>query len=466
MLFAPLSRPRRAATACVPLVSLLLLVMAALAPSPAVAQDVAGIYVTNQGNFSDGNGSVSFYDPDSRESRVVLDDLGSILQSLTVIDDRVYVLANTGGRVEVLDAATQQRVAQITGVVGPRYLAEVTGNKAYVTSQRFGAPSLVTVIDLTTNTVSGTVEVGGTPEGVVAIGTRAYVAKGGFGADSTVAVLDVSTDAVVDTLQVGCDGPRSLAVSPLDDLVVFCTGRTVYNDDFTEVLERTNGEIVVWDLSADTARARLPLDVQLGTAGPGQNVDYVVTREEAYLASSDAGRIYRYDDETNAVEVFLEADGADQIGAVAYDGLSEQVFVAWVPSFTAAGYVTVHTLDGTEVGRFDVGIAPAHIAGRTVLMPLAAGPEVALPAQAMLHPNYPNPFNPVTLLPVTLARPSAVTLTIHDALGRRVATLADGTLPAGEHRFRWEAAGLPSGPYLARLDAAGAVTTQRLVLLK
>lgn len=54
-----------------------------------------------------------------------------------------------------------------------------------------------------------------------------------------------------------------------------------------------------------------------------------------------------------------------------------------------------------------------------------------------------------------LERPGPVECTIHDLLGRQVAVLARGPQAAGQHRVRWDAAGVPAGVYFARLHAGG-----------
>ena len=54
-------------------------------------------------------------------------------------------------------------------------------------------------------------------------------------------------------------------------------------------------------------------------------------------------------------------------------------------------------------------------------------------ADLALGAAYPNPFNPQTQIPVTLARDGFVRLEVFDAAGRRVRTLHHGHLAAGQH---------------------------------
>jgi hypothetical protein len=91
--------------------------------------------------------------------------------------------------------------------------------------------------------------------------------------------------------------------------------------------------------------------------------------------------------------------------------------------------------------------------------------------QPALLASYPNPFNPSTLLAYRLPAPCALRLTVHDAQGRLLRCLAEGRQEAGEHSVAWDGRDergrpLPSGVYFARLEAAGEIRGQRLILLK
>ena len=89
-----------------------------------------------------------------------------------------------------------------------------------------------------------------------------------------------------------------------------------------------------------------------------------------------------------------------------------------------------------------------------------------LPAVPTLGENYPDPFTAVTHIPFALSRPAFVTLTIHDLLGRRVATLVAEQRPAGRYEVAWDGAGAASGVYFYRLAAGGRVTTRKMVLVR
>ncbi len=96
-----------------------------------------------------------------------------------------------------------------------------------------------------------------------------------------------------------------------------------------------------------------------------------------------------------------------------------------------------------------------------------------VPARIALLGNYPNPFNPSTTLRFALPQAGEVTLQVFDLLGRRVATMALGARAAGLNEARFDAAGLPSGLYVYRLEVKDLLTgalrsdaAGRMVLVK
>jgi hypothetical protein len=79
-----------------------------------------------------------------------------------------------------------------------------------------------------------------------------------------------------------------------------------------------------------------------------------------------------------------------------------------------------------------------------------------LPGTFGLDQNFPNPFNPSTMITFHVPAAATVRLTVFDVLGREVATLVNDDRAAGIHRIAWNAAGLASGVYFYRLDARSA----------
>jgi hypothetical protein len=116
------------------------------------------------------------------------------------------------------------------------------------------------------------------------------------------------------------------------------------------------------------------------------------------------------------------------------------------------------------------GVAP-QIGCYGVGCTLSDVPEDDGPRRVALLQNTPNPFNPTTTIRFALPEESDVTLAVYDIAGRQVATLVDGSRPAGRHSVVWDGrneAGRPvaSGVYFYRLTSNGRETERKALLLK
>jgi hypothetical protein len=97
--------------------------------------------------------------------------------------------------------------------------------------------------------------------------------------------------------------------------------------------------------------------------------------------------------------------------------------------------------------------------------------EGSLPKEFTLHSNYPNPFNPSTVISYDLSRETAVKLNVYDMKGRRINALVNQVQNAGRHHVRWNAKdargnGISAGVYLYRLEAGGKVFTEKMIFMK
>ncbi|MCB1151488.1 hypothetical protein KDK88_08045, partial [bacterium] len=90
---------------------------------------------------------------------------------------------------------------------------------------------------------------------------------------------------------------------------------------------------------------------------------------------------------------------------------------------------------------------------------------------ALLSQNFPNPFNPSTRIDFSLERDTRVDLAVFDLAGRRVASLSQGVLSAGEHHVIWDGrtdlgGSAPAGQYRYVLATPTVRTSRSMILLK
>ena len=93
------------------------------------------------------------------------------------------------------------------------------------------------------------------------------------------------------------------------------------------------------------------------------------------------------------------------------------------------------------------------------------------PAEALLNPNYPNPFNRGTTISYTLAQECQVRLAVFDLAGQLIRVLRSGTMAAGPHQVHWDGTSdsgeaASSGCYVYGLRSGSTRTTRKMVLVR
>jgi len=92
--------------------------------------------------------------------------------------------------------------------------------------------------------------------------------------------------------------------------------------------------------------------------------------------------------------------------------------------------------------------------------------SVQLPQVFKLGDPYPNPFNPVTQLEITLPVNGDLKVAVYNTLGQQVSLLADGYFAKNTYSFTWEAGDFSSGVYIVRAEANGMNISKKLMLIK
>lgn len=189
-----------------------------------------GVFIINEGNFMGGNGSLSFYSYDSLK---IYNDLflnangrplGDVPNSIAISGERIYIVVNNSGKIEVVDRNTMESVKTITGLSAPRHISIISNSKAYVSSMYSDSLS---VIDLTNNTVSGYINIRRTSEAITVLRNRAFIANWIGGRE--IMVINTDIDKVVDSVEVAVE-PESMVIDKDKALWVLCNGGWMRNN--------------------------------------------------------------------------------------------------------------------------------------------------------------------------------------------------------------------------------------------
>jgi photosystem II stability/assembly factor-like uncharacterized protein len=114
-----------------------------------------------------------------------------------------------------------------------------------------------------------------------------------------------------------------------------------------------------------------------------------------------------------------------------------------------------------------------HFSDTVTTEPVTSASPPLQPLSYLLEQNFPNPFNPLTVIKYTVAGfrgqglgVSDVSLVVYDVLGRKVVVLVNERKAAGIYQVTFDGSGLASGVYFYRLTAGNFVDTKKLLLLR
>jgi hypothetical protein len=302
-----------------------------------------GVFVLNEGNFQGGNASLSFFNKytDMMSNGVFQSvnniPLGDVAQSMEIRNGKGYIVVNNSGKIEVVNLTDLSSGGTISGLTSPRYITFVSDTKAYVSDLFSGS---VSILNLSTNTVDGSVSIAGQTEQMVVANSQLFIAGSGA---NYVYKLNPDTDALTDSVNVGV-GPSNLAVDRNNKIWVLTNGGFG-----TEVpkLVRINPADMSIELTLDfPSTNNYPGNLEI--SGDGNTLYYV------------DGQVYQMDISATALPsapfaaVFAYKCGVDPVEDV--------VYISDAGDFNSNGRVLRFQSNGTAIDTFDVGVIPAEYA--------------------------------------------------------------------------------------------------------
>jgi hypothetical protein len=118
---------------------------------------------------------------------------------------------------------------------------------------------------------------------------------------------------------------------------------------------------------------------------------------------------------------------------------------------------------GQDVGGYAQGL---YFDSGWITSGVEKGGAVVRGANLELGSAKPNPFSRTTAIAFSLPKSGNVELAVYDIAGRKVATLANGTMTAGSHEASFNGSGVPAGVYFYRLAFEGKTLTNRMVVVR
>ncbi len=322
-----------------------------------------GVFIINEGNFTDSDGSLSFFDPDSLSvKQKVFESINNrpfagLFQSLIFYQDRGY-LVDQAGRIEVVNEKDLFSVSAITeNLVLPRYFAG-HDNKGYVTDwgpydENFSnKESKVKVFNLDNLAMTGELVTASRPEDILILNGKVYVANSGA---NVVSVYSTSDNQLIKELETGY-GPTRFVPDKNNNIWVICTGAYITTGSLVGIDTGSDQILSTLELSAYAPNGRVAID------DAGETI-YFMSEQWASDFSYTETVIYRVKLSLEGIapgfgegpERFLEGRNWYGLGM---DKDQEIIYVADAVALQGNGTVYRYDLDGELVDSFSVGRGP------------------------------------------------------------------------------------------------------------
>ena len=194
-------------------------------PTPTVEYKKSkGVFICNEGNYTYGNASLSFYEPNTKtiDNQVFYNandfPLGDVCMSMTIKDTLGFLVINNSGKIIILNTNTFKHIATITGLTSPRYILIISNTKAYI-SDLYNKN--IAIFNPETFEITGSIRIGNSTENMVQFENRVFATSWSY--NNKVYKINTDTDKLTDSLTVAKQ-PNSIILDKNNKLWVLSDG--------------------------------------------------------------------------------------------------------------------------------------------------------------------------------------------------------------------------------------------------
>lgn len=318
-----------------------------------VGPELSGdVYVVSEGQFLQGNASLEIYNSDAKSitngvfAQANGRGIGDVLQSITFNDNLAYLIVNNSQRIEVINVDDHSLVTTITGgFSSPRY-GVVVGDNLYV-SELF-TPE-VHIIDLNTNTITGTIATEVPVEELVVHNNLIFASANNFlNPLNKVYVINTETNTVTDEIEVGAN-PNSMIKDGDEFIWVMCTG--IISDSITidQSLYRINTTTLTVDKSFEFTGEIPSYPGRLAINGSG---------DELYFDRSSGIRRLNIDATSLPSATLIPVTGS--LYGIGINPINGDIYLADPVDFQSPGVITIYDEEGTLLDSQTTGVNPSR----------------------------------------------------------------------------------------------------------
>lgn len=311
------------------------------------------VLIANEGQFQAGNSSLSVYSTDDKtiENKAFENknnqSLGDVFQSITLANNKIYMLINNSGKIVVANQSDLSYQATINGFTSPRYMNAVSNNKAYV-SDLFD--SKLSVVDLSSNQISKHINLnGGQAEKMVLYKDNLYT---GSGNGSYIYIINTNTDAISDSIKINPNSTE-MCLDDKNNLWVVSNGDTTSNKPPMIQEVDLQSKSVLSSYSFPVIQWTYPNNLQYDK---NNDLIYYLYQGEVYKLKSGQTNL-----SSNPV---IKLANASFYG-MAVDPMNSDIYVTDPVDYVQKGWVFRYNSNYSKIDSVRAGITPSHFAFMT-----------------------------------------------------------------------------------------------------
>ncbi len=308
-----------------------------------------GVFISCEGNFMYGNGSLSFYNPQTKK---VTNQLfyarnnappGDVVQSLAMFGNTLFIVVNNSGKIYAVDAETAEFKGVVTGLTSPRYVHFVSGEKAYVSDLY---AHHITIINPGSYEITGKIEIGEhTSEQMLQMGKFVFVSGWSFG--EYLLVIDTETDAMTAKIKVPYQ-PKNLVKDKNDKIWVLSEGTTEGFSELAEApaLSRIDPQTFTVEQIYRFEEGALPAGLEISASG-----------DSLYFLNHDVYKMAVTDKHLPG-SAFISSENK-LFYSMGINPVNNEIYVSDAVDYTQDATIYRYLPNGTLADSFKVGINPS-----------------------------------------------------------------------------------------------------------
>jgi len=316
-----------------------------------------GVFILNEGNYGQGNGSLSFFrfDSSKMENDIFYQSnnrpIGDVPFSMKIIGENAWIAVNNSAKIEIVALKDLSLVATIEGLTSPRFIIEVAENKAYLSDLY---EDKITILDTKNFLISGKINLRCSSEQMVLANNLVFAA---FWSNYTfpaiennkVFIINPVNDQLLDSIEVGKE-PNSMVVDKNEKIWVLCSGG--FLNEEIPTLQQINAETFEVDALLNFG------DIQSSPSSLCING----TLDTLFFIN---GGIFRMAISENLIpgQPFIQEQG-HRFYNIAVDPETSKIYASDAIDYQQNGLILRYKPDGTFVDFHHAGIIPGQMVFR------------------------------------------------------------------------------------------------------